>query len=270
MKKRYGLLCMLLLTALLLSGCQNGNQPAPTAAPSAQAQKPPMELEQPQAEMPDFSSALPENYDPSSEEEAHGDLPFDTSGNLGAGQPGSVYAGATPIPLDPIDMPTPTPKKALAFTYAAYTATKLGLSFESVAGYDVDESAGDSFVLTEPESQKKDNYAAKISLGISAVTKGYQATNIKSDLKNMATQLGSVNYKSWEVTTVASRTLLKKPGYYLNYRGVLYDGTIVRGRIHMALLDNNRLLTLQVSCPGWYNSDYMNVYVHIRNTLKTL
>jgi hypothetical protein len=49
----------------------------------------------------------------------------------------------------------------------------------------------------------------------------------------------------------------------------MFDGTIVRGRVHMALLDG-RLLTMHVSCPGWYNTDYMTVYTHIRDTLKAI
>jgi hypothetical protein len=37
----------------------------------------------------------------------------------------------------------------------------------------------------------------------------------------------------------------------------------------MAKLDG-KVLTLHITCPGWYNTDYMNVYTHIRDTIKLL
>ena len=77
-------------------------------------------------------------------------------------------------------------------------------------------------------------------------------------------------YENWEVMQPASKTLMEARGYYNNYRGVLADGTIVRGRVHMALLGNNQLLTLHMSCPGWYNSSYMKVFDQIRDTLKPI
>ena len=35
-------------------------------------------------------------------------------------------------------------------------------------------------------------------------------------------------------------------------------------------LENNQLLTLHMSCPGWYNSSYMKVFDQIRDTLKPI
>ena len=47
-------------------------------------------------------------------------------------------------------------------------------------------------------------------------------------------------------------------------------GVIVRGYVHVALLDNNRVLTLTVCAPGYYNSSYGDVYHRVRDTLKTI
>lgn len=254
----------ILLLALVLVGL-TACQPADTTntpTPTPEMQESPLNIptDAPQIE------GVPEGHDPASEEDPFtpiADTDFNESGT-------ALFAGATPIPLDPVDMPTPTPRTSLVFTYANYTASKLGLSFESAAGYTVNDSDPNTYVLTEPEEQKKDNVSVVFTFNISTVVNNYNKNNIRTDVRSYATDLGKVNYKEWRLYDTAERTLLNKPGYYVNYRGVMHDGTIVRGRVHMALLDNNRLLTLNFVCPGEYNSDYTGVYTHIRSTLKTL
>lgn len=260
MKKLF-LIGLLALIALLVLGCQP--QDTPSAAPT----NAPVLTQQPPLELPTATPAvegLPEGYDPSSEEYADMLLTDTDFSETGV----ALFAGATPIPLDPVDLPTPTPRQALAFTYAAYTAAKLGLTFESVAGYTVDDSQTDSYVLTEPAEQQKDNYSVQFTFTIAPTTANYNINNVRTDLRAFTADLGKVNYQEWRVSETAERTLLDKPGYYATYRGVQYDGTIVRGRVHMALLDNNRLLTVHYTGPGEYNSDYTNVFYRIRETLK--
>lgn len=254
---------LLCLSAILLAACQPAADTS-SNVPEVQenTQQSPMEA----AVNPPVVEGLPPDYNPADEEETGvllADTIFDESGT-------PLYAGSTPIPLNPVDMPTPTPRQALAFTYATYTAANLGLTFESVAGYTVDDSQPEAYVLTEPEAQKKDNYPVVFTFARSAVTSSYTAANIRTDLRTFAEDLGKINYKEWRMSETSERTLLGKPGYYITYRGVQHDGTIVRGRVHMALLDNNRLLTLHYTGPGEYNSDYTNVYYRIRDTLKTI
>jgi hypothetical protein len=235
MKKSSLILC-LVLAAALLTGC-TGNKPDPldTKLPAVLTQAPAMDNP--------TSAPLPEGLDPSAEEDVNPQYVDELSSTADSAMV-SQYAGATPILLDPIDMPTPTPQPPMVFTYQTYTATNLGLSFESVAGYDVDQSQPDSFILTEPASQQKDNYSVQISLIMTTVPGTYKAADIRADLD--------------------------APGYYANYRGVRTDGTIIRGRVHMALMPNNRLLTLHVTNPAAYNTDYISVFTQIRNTLKAL
>ncbi|MCI5565102.1 MAG: hypothetical protein MR400_05360 [Clostridiales bacterium] len=209
-------------------------------------------------------TAIPEygGYNPM-EEEDNGylaDTVYDDWGN-------TVYAGATPIPLDPIDMPTPTPRPSLSFSYGAVTAENLGLAFEAPVGWLVDQSDVSAIVLTDPNML--DNINATIVIRIQSVSAGYGMNDVKSEVQRMLKEIGQYNYTSWTTTTLASRTLLKKDGYYANYRGEMDDKTVVRGRVMVALLDGNRIITLHASCPGWYNESYMNVVAHIRDTLTT-
>lgn len=158
----------------------------------------------------------------------------------------------------------------MAFTYASYTANKLSLTFESVAGYIVDDSDTSSFKLTEPSELVKDKVPVEILLSIRPVNNSYKAADIPADLRASLKDMGQVNFQRWEPSGTAARTLMNAPGHYANYRGVRTDGSVLRGRIHMALLPNNRLLTLQITNPANYNTDYENVYGQIRKTLKTL
>ncbi len=255
--KKLALAALLLVTAILFISCQP-QETSGVNVPTGALQQSPLEGPTPTP----FIPGLPENYDPSSEED---------EGALLAGLPTErIYAGATPIPLDPVDMPTAPPRAPLVFSFATYTAANLGLTFESVAGYTVDDSRQDTYVLTEPADQLKDNFPVTITFSITPVSANYTNTSMRNDLRAFATGLGQINYSDWRVSDTAERTLLGKPGFYVTYRGVLYDGTIVRGRVHYAHLDNNRLLSVHAAFPGEYNTDYTEVFRRIRETLKVI
>jgi hypothetical protein len=261
--KRFVLIALAGLTCLLLAGCQKQAGTITPAPIETITQAPAMEVpEATTTVQPSLENQLSEGYDPASEEDPEALISNQYQ------QPEIVaHAGGTAIPIDPVDLPTPTPRPPLAFTYAKYTSTTLGLSFESVAGYEIDESQPNTYILREPITSMKDNYQVQITLSLTPVANNFKSQDAKQELSAKLKDLGAINYTQWEITTANTRTLLDKPGYYGNYRGVLYDGTIVRGRVHTALVDG-KLLTLHISCPAWYNSDYMDVYARIRSTLK--
>lgn len=265
--KKLILIAALALTVLFLTGCQQKdvvqqpvNEPAETGT---QTQQSPLDLPSTTISI----EGLPEGYDPASEEGNSvpiKDADFSSSGI-------AIHAGATPIPLDPVDLPSPTKRPDLTFTFSTYTAANLGITFESVAGYLVDDSQPDVYILTEPMEQQKDNYSVVFTFSRTSVTNTYNLNNLRTDLRAFAADLGKVNYQEWRVSDTAERSLLGKSGYYITYRGVLPDGTIVRGRVHMALLDNNRVLSIHYTGPGEYNTDYSNnVFTRIRSTLKAI
>ncbi|HHT14914.1 MAG: hypothetical protein ACOX6G_06325 [Christensenellales bacterium] len=261
--KKIALIALIGLTCLLLVGCQKQAANITHAPIGIATQAPAMEVsETPATDLPSLKDQLPPGYDPASEE-----APESLLANQNPQTEMAAHAGATAIPIDPVDLPTPTPRPPLAFTYAKYTSSALGLSFESVAGYEIDESQPNTYILREPVTSIKDNYQVQITISLTPVTNNFKSQDAKQELSAKLKDLGTINYTQWDLTTTNSRTLLGKPGYYANYRGVLFDGTIVRGRVHMALVDG-KLLTLHVTCPGWYNTDYMDVYARIRSTLK--
>lgn len=247
MKKMCAMLALMLALALLMGMAAFGEnmQRDPMSVPPAAS-----------------GAGLPEGYDPAAEEDGGyyaANAAYDSLGN-------QIYAGATPIPLDPIDMPTPTPRPSLSFTFGPATAENIHLSFEAPVGWGLDTSAADAITLIDPNTY--DNINATMTVRIATVSNSYKLADAKAEVRNMLKEIGQYNFTDWNATDLAERTLLKKDGYYANYRGEYYDGTVVRGRVMVALLDNNRIITLHMSCPGWYNESYMNVVSHFRDTAK--
>ncbi|MBR1586539.1 MAG: hypothetical protein IJ662_13445 [Clostridia bacterium] len=268
--KKAILLMALLLALVLLAGCAASEG---TQFPDAETafQRDPMSLAADEDDEEEFDWAEDDEddaidwdeYDPASEEDDGAvyveGLVYDDMGN-------SVYAGATPIPLNPIDMPTATPRPELTFTYGQVDIPTLGLSFEAPAGWTVDASAGDTVVITDPTTY--DNFNASMTISITPVASTYKLNDVKTSVRDKLKEIGQYNYSVWTTTSLSERTLLKKDGYYANYRGEYYDGTVVRGRVMIALLDGNRIITLHMAAPGWYNDSYMKVVAHFRETAK--
>ena len=198
------------------------------------------------------------------EEDSMGDLGYDDEVVQAVN---TSFAGATPMPLDPIDMPTPPPREKLQFAYNTYENVRLGISFDGPVGWETDEAIENTVVLLEPESQIRDNYRAFLMIEV----KGTGATPSKAEMRNQVQGIlktMSGEYAEWRNTNTADRTLMSEDGVYADYRGVQMDGTIVRGRIHIACKDK-KLITVHMSCPAEYNEDYtQGMYVKFRNTLK--
>ncbi len=257
MKNRIWFLLVLLalFIALTICGAAAEGEAAPTQADAMTIVTP----------APVSVDGLPAGYDPGSEESGE-----DYQQGLIYDEYGSVlyYAGSTPIPLDPIDMPTPTPPPELTFSYIPITAERLNLKFEGPGTWTIDDTQANTFVMTDPNTL--DNVNATLTIKITQVASNYTASNVKTDLANELSAMGQYNYTTWSATETEKRTLAGKEGYYASYRGVYTDGTIVRGRVHMALLDNHKLLTVILNCPGWYNTSYTNVYKQFRSTVTVI
>ena len=259
MKKTAVLLMLLTAVALLLSGCaqeQTVYQEAGSAQPTAVRQA---DIFDAATAAPSVSVSLPEDAAPAAASQS-------ASGSYQASSQQSAasrYAGATPIPLDPVDMPTPTPRPDITFEYETYQ-TAMGYSLEAPVGWEITQDDKTTFIITDPE--ERDGVNGQIILTYSQVDSSYRTTQIKTQLAAQLEELKR-NYVKWQVWTAAERKLLGYDGYYNTYRGEAYDGTIVRGLVHICLAER-RLVTLSMKAPGWYNNSYTRVYNRIKNTIK--
>lgn len=254
MKKRVCLFVTVLMAAVLLSGCAAQPKDYDEYTPASQQDPLSIPSQAPATQMP---------YDPLAEEDGDtyvAGMAYDEYGN-------ALYAGATPIPLDPIDKPTATPRPSLAFSYAEVAMESLGIKFEAPQGWLMDTTIPDTIVLKDPNVY--DNFQGTLTLSITPVSADYKLSNVKQTLADELEEI-SHSYVEWKTYQADDRTLLDKPGYYNNYRGVMVDGNVVRGRVMVALLDNNRIITVDMAAPGWYNESYMTILGHFRDTLKAL
>lgn len=265
MKKSLRILALLML-AVLLTGCAAQEQKFPDAdaAQASAQQKDPMDLS---TAVPRTELDLPEGYDPASEENGeeesfNASAVYDDYGR-------NVYAGATPIPLDPIDMPTATPKPTLKFEYGTVTADNIRLMFDAPQGWGVDMSASDAVTLINPN--ELDGYNAQIVVRVYNVASSFKSGDLKTELRNTLKELGQYNFAKWKTTELASRTILKQEGFYADYEGTYTNGIAIYGRVMMALLDNHQVIMLHLSCPdGYFNSSYKAVINHLRDSLKQI
>ncbi len=182
-------------------------------------------------------------------------------------QSGITYAGATPLVIDPVDKPTPTPVPDMKFSeYATYDATKLRLSFEAPKGWSADDSLSDTYVLTNPDARFP--YQAQLIVTARAVSSEYGVNDLKKEVLAVVNNLKS-EFTSFSKTNTANRTLFDKNGVYIDFDGYI-KGTEYRvwGRVH-AVTVNKTLVVVRVMAPYEYSRTYKDgVYSRFRKTVK--
>lgn len=193
----------------------------------------------------------------------------DGASSLYAPEPeGTVYpyAGSTPIPLDPIDMPSPTPRPSLSFTYTAYSAASIGVTFEGPVGWMADESQAQVFTLSEPTAQIKDGQQCIVTISAEPVTSNYSESDLKSQVTQRLDYL-STEHTSWKPSYTATRYMMGSLGVYANYTATRSDGVEIGGRIQYVCIDRV-LYGLEIVFPSGFKDDFIDVFGQIRSTMK--
>ena len=273
-KKRVLCLVLVLCAALVMTACkQKETFPTTPQQPEEQVTAAPKNEQNIFGDTPvpqniDFDDG---SYDPTQEEGGNEEeifLPVDAADATAAPTMQSEYAGATPVLIDPIDKPTPTPLPPLTFTYDKYEAKALGLSFEAPAGWLVDDSQPDTFTLTNPDPSM--DYAAQLSIRLVPVSKNYNKNELIKEVKSTLDTLGSEGFRKFDRSNTAGRKFMNTDAIYANYTGTTTDGVKVAGRIIIAC-SNKTLYILHVSYPQGYTKTYVdNVYDKFRHTVKAI
>ena len=273
LKKKIVCLILVLCAALVLTACGQQqetypNQPRQDTG-AAQQQAPVQEqvVAQAPAQQINFNDG---SYDPASEEGGQSEQVIaETNAATAAPVMQSEYAGATPVKIDPVDKPTPTPLPKLTFSYNTYNASNLHLTFEGPAGWMVNDLAVDSYTLTNPDPSM--DYEATVEIRTIAAGKDYTQKELIKEVKAQADTLRSTgNFQSFDASDTAARFFIDGNGVYLAYKGVLNDGqeTGVAGRIIVNTV-NKTLYVLHVSYPrGLADTFADGVYNKVRHSMK--
>lgn len=252
--KRVFLLAALLLCAFALSGCQAGDPsatstPIPTASPSPTPSPTP---------------------DPTKDPTINEDMP-----PLDPTEP-----GATPVAIDPIDMPTPTPKPTANVKYDDFSSSAAGFKFSKPNTWIQTSGTVAEFVqFVEPSaeaSQREDSgYPARLTMV--KYQKGTKQTSddAKAQLESVMDEMTSEFLELTVNTEYGSLSMGGGKGYYVYYKGVVADPTdpnktySVRGRAGVVAKDQ-ALYQIRLSTPADYFDYYQEIYRTARNSFKVL
>ena len=282
LRKKTICLALVLCCALVLTACAQQatypNQPKQDSASQSSTEQQPVTG---QADMSAASEAAPAqqinfndgSYNPASEEGGQSEQIGDTAQNApavtNAPMMQSEFAGATPVKIDPVDKPTPTPLPKITFSYTTYNAPNLHLTFEGPAGWIADDLAADTYILTNPDPSM--DYEAKAEIRTIAAGKDYTQKELVKEAKAQAEALqGTGSFQSFSTSDTATRTFINGNGVYIAYKGTLNDGqeTGVAGRIIVNTV-NKVLYVLHVSYPrGLADTFADGVYNKIRHSMK--
>ena len=179
------------------------------------------------------------------------------------------YAGSTPIPLDPVDMPSPTPRPDLAFTYSTYIASTVGVTFQGPVSWMVDESMPSMMVLSEPTNQIKEGQQCVVTLSAEPVSSNYGKNDLKRHVTQRLDTLYTSDYSDWKPSYTATRYMMGAEGVYANYTATRSDGVEIGGRIHYTCIDNV-LYGLEIVFPAGYKDDFIDVFGEIRSSMEKI
>lgn len=289
MKRNWKLMVCLLLAMLALTACSG--QPSaedfpditqaigPTATPTAVPTAVPVQEGETSGEAGGESifSQNPYLEDEFTEEdvlaeEGYIDPEYGVLDDFTAAEPaGTVYpyAGSTPIPLNPVDMPTPTPKPDLSFTYAQYIASTVGVTFEGPANWQVNETQSSMFILSEPTNQVKDGQQTIITISAEPIGSNYDQRDLETHVEQRLDTIGGSQFTDFKPSYTATRHMLGSTGVYANYSGTLSDGTPVGGRIQYVSIDGV-LYGLEIVFPQGFREDFIDVFGQIRSSLSLI
>ena len=126
-----------------------------------------------------------------------------------------------------------------------------------------DESVNEQFILTEPDTQVKDNQPGILRVYAIPVTTDYSESALKTEVQDRLKAISSTNFESWSPSLTASRHLLGAKGVYANYSGTMANGVKVGGRIHCTSIDKV-LYCIEIVYPLAYKKDYEEVFKKMR------
>ena len=182
---------------------------------------------------------------------------------------------ATPVAIDPIDKPTPTPEPTPKFVYETYENTAMGVSFSIpytwLLNPNTNQDTTVQFVEPKSEMMEPDGYQTRITIEKVNMGLDQTAADARTELESTLEELGST-FSSFRSGNIDNAKMSDANGYYCYYRAEYNDGTKtyeMNGRI-MIVAKGKALYQVRITTPrNWY-SYYENVFRTVRSTFKFL
>jgi len=180
---------------------------------------------------------------------------------------------ATPIPVDPIDKPTPTPLPKPNYWYETYENADMGIAFSIPGTWLLNPNTNQDTTIqfVEPKSEMMEVGGYQTRLTVEKVNTGLSQTaaDAKERLETTLMQLEGT-FTSFTPGNLASTTIGDAKGYYCYYKAEYNDGTKtyqMRGRIAI-VAHEKALYQVRITTPQTWYSYYENVFRSVRNSFE--
>lgn len=184
---------------------------------------------------------------------------------------------ATPVAVDPIDKPTPTPAPTPNFWYDEYVAQQMGVSFDIPLTWllnpdpKFDPAVSLQFVEPQSEMMDVDGYQTRVTIDKFEMGLEQNADDALAKLKQTLTDMAET-FTSFTAGDTAKTTFAGCHGYYCYYRAEFNDGTknyAMNGRI-VVFAKDHALYQVRLTTPRSWFTYYQYVYRRIRESFDFL
>ncbi|MBR1408860.1 MAG: hypothetical protein IJ573_08210 [Clostridia bacterium] len=184
-------------------------------------------------------------------------------------------AAATPVAIDPIDMPTPTPAPTPNFIYEAYQNDTMGVSFSIPYTWLLNPNTNHDTTVqfVEPKGEMMDDNGYQTRLTVEKVNRGLSQTaaDARAYLETTLDTLAG-GFTSFTPGNIASASIGKANGAYCYYKAEYTEGEHtyrMNGRI-MIVAQGNALYQIRITAPREWYAYYEHAFRKVRSSFKFL
>ena len=182
---------------------------------------------------------------------------------------------ATPVAVNPIDMPTPTPAPTPNYAYDTYTNDSMAISFDIPYTWLLNPATNQETTIqfVEPKSERMDENGYQTRLTVERFSAGLTqtASDARTRLESVITELSGM-FTTFKAGDIASASIGGANGYYCYYSATYNDGTTeysMRGRL-VVVAHDKELFQIRLTAPSAWFSYYNHVYRQLRSSFKFL
>ena len=180
---------------------------------------------------------------------------------------------ASPIPVDPIDKPTPTPMPKPNFHYDTYVSNNMGVSFSIpytwLLNPNTNHDTTVQFVEPKSEMMEPDGYQTRITIEKYNMGLNQTADDARAKLESVLEELAA-SFTSFTPNAIDSASFGEGKGHYCYYRAEYNDGSKLyemNGRV-IVIAYGKALYQIRLTTPRDWYSYYNHLWRKVRSTIK--